>query len=346
VSDQVDIAVDLGAVPPSLPEIVSFRDFASSPPPVPPEVIGGVLHQGCKMVLGGTSKSNKSWGLLDMAVSVASGQAWWGRPCTRLPVVYINFELQPWALAQRLASICTARPECRDIGETLNLWNLRGHNTDLTLLRPRLERELVRRGFGLVILDPAYKVLGDRDENANGEIANLMNELEGLARSSGAAVVVAHHFAKGDSTVKEAGDRLSGAGAWVRDPDSIMVLTPHEEPGCFTVTSILRNLPQLEDFVVSWEFPLMRLANDLNPEALRRPRGKSKLCTDKEFLTVAVGPDGRGFASVMAAAATDLGMTERSARRYLARLKAAEMVRHAGGLYWVPGPCGGGSNPP
>ena len=77
----------------------------------------------------------------------------------------------------------------------------------------------------------------------------LMNELEKLAQSSGAAVVVAHHFAKGDSTAEEAGDRLSGAGAWVRDPDSIVVLTPHEEPDAFTVTSILRNLPRLDDFV-------------------------------------------------------------------------------------------------
>ena len=71
--EQVDIAVDLGAVPPALPEIVSFRQFAASPPTVPPQIIEGILHQGCKMVLGGTSKSNKSWCLLDLALSVASG---------------------------------------------------------------------------------------------------------------------------------------------------------------------------------------------------------------------------------------------------------------------------------
>jgi RecA-family ATPase len=33
-----------------------------------------ILHQGCKMILGGTSKSSKSWCLLDLGVSVASGQ--------------------------------------------------------------------------------------------------------------------------------------------------------------------------------------------------------------------------------------------------------------------------------
>jgi RecA-family ATPase len=53
-----------------------------------------------------------------------------------------------------------------------------------------------------------------------------MNELEALARRTGAAIVVAHHFAKGDSTAKSAIDRMSGAGAWARDPDSLVVMTP------------------------------------------------------------------------------------------------------------------------
>ncbi len=75
-----------------------------------------------------------------------------------------------------------------------------------------------------MILDPAYKVLGNGDENANRGIAGLMNELEALARSSGAAVIVAHHFAKGGSANKEAMDPMSGAGAWACDPDSILVL--------------------------------------------------------------------------------------------------------------------------
>ncbi len=41
------------------------------------------------MILGGTSKSNKSWCLLDLALSVASGREWWGR---RLPdSILVNF---------------------------------------------------------------------------------------------------------------------------------------------------------------------------------------------------------------------------------------------------------------
>jgi len=335
-SEQVEPAVDLGAVPAALPEIVTLREFAASPPVTPPQIIEGILHQGCKMILGGTSKSNKSWGLLDLALSVASGEKWWGRRCVKSPVVYINFELQGWAMAERINALCAARPGCKDVSDTLHLWNLRGHNADLTLLRPKLEEQLMKHQFGLIILDPAYKVLGNRDENANGEIASLMNELETMARSSGAAVVVAHHFAKGDSTAKNAMDRMSGAGAWARDPDSIMVLTPHEEPDCFTVTSILRNLPCLPEFVLAWNYPLMRLAPELNPEALRRPQAKNKVCSDKVFVEAVLGDKPKNFTSIVKDAGAALKMSRRTTANYLNRLTEAGLIRSSGGLYWRP----------
>ena len=335
-SEQVDVAVDLGALPPGLPDLCFLEDLAENPPLPPPQLIEGILHQGCKMILGGTSKSNKSWCLLDLALAVASGENWWGRRCSKVPVVYINFELQPWALAERLAALCHARPECQPGRQALALWNLRGHNADITLLRPKLEEQLSRHPFALIILDPAYKVLGDRDENANGEIASLMNELEALAQKTGAAIVIAHHFAKGDSTAKSAMDRMSGAGAWARDPDSIMVLTPHEELDCFTVTSILRNLPQVPEFVVAWDYPLMRLAKDLNPEALRRPQSKNKVCSDKEFVEQCLTEEPTPRAAVVSKGA-ELGLSARSVDRYLARMAENGVIGSEYGCYWRKG---------
>jgi hypothetical protein len=334
MSEQIDIAVDLGVVPAPLPEIEFLREFASTLTAPPPQIIEGILHQGCKMVLGGTSKSNKSWCLLDLAMSVASGQEWWGRRCTKMPVVYINFELHRWSIGQRINALCGARPECSGLGDSLALWNLRGRNGDLSVLRPKLEEQLARHQFGLIILDPAYKLLGDRDENANGEIAGLMNEFEALAQSSGAAVVVAHHFAKGDSSSKSAMDRMSGAGAWARDPDSIVVLTPHEEESCFTVSTILRNLPQLPEFVVQWDYPLMRLAPSLNPEALRRSQSKNKVCTDREFVEAVFDGNGLAHGRIIEAARTKLEMSRATAARYLQRLVTAGLVRSSSGLYW------------
>ncbi len=332
--EQVDVAVDLGAVVQPLPDMVWMDEFTAQPPNKPPLLIAGLLHKGCKMVLGGTSKSNKSWSLLDMAMSVASGSPWWGMETTQCPVVYVNFELQTWVLQDRLRSLLADRPELRAGGRHLALWNLRGKNADMTLLRPLLEAHLMKHPFGLIILDPAYKVLGNRDENANGEIADLMNEFENLCQASGAAVVVAHHFAKGDSTAKSAMDRMSGAGAWARDPDAILILTPHEEDAAFTCTSILRNLPMLPEFVLKWKFPLMTIATDLNPEALRRPQAKNKVCTDKEFLDAIITDDAKAYGAVISDAKQCLNMGRTSAQNYLSRLVRAGLVTTSAGVYW------------
>jgi len=114
---------------------------------------------------------------------------------------------------------------------------------------------------------------------------------------------------------------------------SIMVLTPHEEPDCFTVTSILRNLPQLPEFVVSWDYPLMRVASDLNPEALRRPQSKNKMCSDKEFMEqfITGTPATRG---AIVAAAGKADISARTADRYLRKLADSGLIGCGGGLYW------------
>lgn len=285
--DQVDPAVEFGLETPSLPHYELLGDLQDRPLDAPAQLIDGVLHKGCKLILGGTSKSNKSWCLLDMAVSVASGTRWWDMDTVQSKVMYVNFELQPWAIRQRLNSITAAKPQAREVARrNMAVWNLRGHNTDMTLLRPQLDEQVQEFQPELIILDPAYKLLGNRDENSNGDIAGLFNEFEAMAKRHNAAMVLAHHFAKGDSTLKQAMDRMSGAGAWVRDPDAILVMTPHEEPECFTVTPILRNLPKRDDFVVRWDFPMMRLADGLNPEALRTPQTGNKLATEDKFLKV------------------------------------------------------------
>ena len=222
MGEQVDIAVDLGVLPPPLPEILTLRQLVETAPAAPPQIIEGILHQGCKMILGGHQQEQQDAGACwTWPISVASGAEVVGAAVREDAGGLHQFRAASRGPSRSGSTRCArARPECKGMGDTLHLWNLRGHNADLTLLRPKLEEQLARHQFGLIILDPAYKVLGDRDENANGEIASLMNELEALAQRTGAALVVAHHFAKGDSTAKNAIDRMSGAGAWARDPDS------------------------------------------------------------------------------------------------------------------------------
>jgi hypothetical protein len=88
--------------------------------------------------------------------------------------------------------------------------------------------------------------------------------------ATGAATLFTHHYAKGSPNNKEALDRFSGSGVLIRDPDVYFAMTRHAQEDAFTLDLTLRCLPQVEPFVVRWEYPLFELAPDLNHEELRK----------------------------------------------------------------------------
>ncbi len=257
-----------------LPPIRRSIDIDAEPEDLPPDLIRGILHRSSKLVLGGGSKSFKTWTLLDMAVSVASGRDWLGFPCERANVLFINFEVQKGFFRKRLNTILSARGISKP--PELYEWHLRGHSARIETLIPEIIRQVKGGDYGLIILDPIYKLLQGRDENAAGDIGEAMNELERLAVQSGAAIAFGAHFAKGNASGKSAIDRISGSGVFARDPDSILTLTPHEEGDCFTLDAILRNHAPVEPFVVRWDFPLMRQDGALDPVKLKQNPGAFK----------------------------------------------------------------------
>jgi len=260
-----------------LPPIEDAAALIGKPIVLPPDVIEGVVHRGGKLVLGGASKSYKTWLLIDLAVSVATGSEWFnGYPTKKGRVLYVNFELSAPFFTKRIRTLCDERQLTIEDG-MLSVWNLRGHVTDWA----QLQRQIPPAEFDLIIIDPVYKLLLGRDENKAGDIADLLNSIEVLAVRSGAAVAFGAHYSKGNQSQKESIDRIGGSGVFARDPDSILNFTRHEEPDCFTVEMTLRNHPPREPFVVRWEFPLFTVENTLDATRLKQAGRKP----DQSFTT-------------------------------------------------------------
>jgi len=287
-----------------LPDLIDASDFLAAPIDEPPELIGGILHAGSKLVLGGSSKSFKTWSLLDVAISVASGTDWLGRATAQGNVLFVNFEIQPHAWQRRIAAVAKAKGVEIESG-AIRLWNLRGHAADFRQLIPKIIERCRAEFFALIILDPIYKLYGSADENKAGDVAALLNSLENLATTSGAAIAFGAHFAKGNASGKEAIDRISGSGVFARDPDSLLIFTKHEDEDAFVVEPILRNFAPVAPFGVRWKFPLMQLDGELDPTKLKQVAGRPakhrpidllKLLpadglTNAEFLAAAVAED-------------------------------------------------------
>ena len=274
-----------------LPKIIDIMDFLGTPLPKPPELIKGILHKGSKLILSGASKSRKTWALAHLAICVATGQPWWGFNTTPGKVLYANFEIAPEFFQDRVISIKEHMMlEGNKLRGQLKLWNLRGHAADIAQLADQII-EQTKDKYDLIILDPIYKILGERDENSNGDVAIMMNVFDHIIKETGAAVAFAHHFSKGNQAKREAMDRMSGAGAFARDADSLLVMTKHEQPDTFVVESILRNHKPQEPFCVTLNHPIMERWDGADPSKLKTVNGRQKKCFVEDLLMLFNGEE-------------------------------------------------------
>jgi hypothetical protein len=240
---------------------------------------GAILRQKRKLVIGGSSKMGKTWTLCDLALAVASGGKWLGKyKCEQGAVLYVNLELDGSTAARRMEWIASFRDLTENdqlakaVSDNLLTWNLRGKCYDLSIMLSSARQRLkdVPGGLRLIILDPIYKTYGGRDENAAGDMASLMLELEQFADDCGAAIAFAAHFSKGNQAAKSAMDRISGSGVIARDPDAIVTFTDHEDEGCFVMEASLREFAPVPAAVFEWACPVLNPRDDLDATKLRQ----------------------------------------------------------------------------
>jgi hypothetical protein len=268
-----------------LPPILDACDFVVTKYEPSPELIKGLVHQGTKVVIGGGSKSFKTWVQLDAAISVAYGLTWMDCETQAGRVLFVNLEIKPEFFQSRVAKICEARGIQQCPGR-LDIWNLRGYSAPYRVIIPKIIERVMEAKYSLIVLDPVYKLYGNTDENSASEVAQLLNELERVCVETGAAVMFGAHYSKGNQAAKESIDRISGSGVFARDPDTIIPFTKHEEEGSFVVEPILRNLPPVTPFVVSWNHPLMERNQDLDASKLKQSGGRPKEHVPKDILSL------------------------------------------------------------
>ena len=255
---------------PELPKVTSGAELINDGSVIrPKEVIEGLLSLATKCVLAGVSKTGKTWLLLYLAICVATGRKFLKFQTVKGRVLFINLEIPSAFMRERLMAVMAAMG-IADCGQ-LDIWNLRGKVSNYQDLFAYIIKEAADKGYSLIIIDPYYKLLNGKSENTAGAISVFVAALEKVAEVIGAAIMYSHHFAKGNSKKKSVIDRMSGSGVFARDADTIITLTDHTEPNCFTVEFVLRNFPSQPSFVVERSFPLFIERTDLDPEDVMVP---------------------------------------------------------------------------
>jgi hypothetical protein len=243
-----------------------------------------MLAQGDLSLITAGSKSFKSWLALQIALCTANGIPFLGRPTLATKTLVLNFELKPASIKNRLHAIAH-RLKCGQ--KNLYTWNLRNKPITPAFLE-HLTRTIREQGFGLIILDPLYSMYGvvesDNVENSNPAMTELLSTIRAACEEAGAAVIIVHHHAKGDSATKASIDRASGAGALGRFPDFVMSLVRHESPNAYVVEIDFRDFPPCDPFVIRRENSIMVLDEDLDPASKKTTKPANTKLTPEEVL--------------------------------------------------------------
>ena len=309
-------------IKPEFPAIIDGDIINGKKIELPSEIISGVISLTEKLELAGGSKSFKTWSLIDMGLSVASGILWWGHQTFKHHVVYLNLELSAPFFEHRLQEVAKARSIA--IPPSFHFIHLRGCKLSNPVrweaFLKYLESFLHRFPNPFMISDPIYKMLGGKNENSAGDINAMMDQLEDLVQRTQGANAFGHHFTKGNQSDKEAIDRASGSGVFQRDPDTLVTMTKHEDDECYSTNYIVRNHKPIADRVMEWNYPLFIPRADLDPQELK-PRGAPLLYTVEQLADV-LGPRSMPTKAFQQRASNEIGMT--SSTFYLLLKKASK----------------------
>jgi replicative DNA helicase len=188
-------------------KVLPISELLSEEVPDVKWMVDGIIPSNGFCMIAGDSGVGKTWLLLDLALSVASGRPWLGTlPTTKGPVLFIDEESGVALLKNRLLKL-GQKEDLRDLPICFS--TLEGLKVDTEQGRAKLRGTIKKYGAKLVVIDSFVRIHGG-DENSVVDISKVTEALSRIAREEDCAIVVAHHARKKGPSLNEPGDRLRG----------------------------------------------------------------------------------------------------------------------------------------
>lgn len=182
-----------------------------------PEVaylVEGMLATASLAEMHGPPASGKSFVAIDLALSIAAGRPFCGRPVSRVPVVYVAPEGQA-GLRQRVIAWKAQHQEINTVGvhflpATVNLMD----SAAVAGLIGEINR--LSLAAGLIVFDTLHRSMPGGDENSAKDIGLVIANIDRIRVAMGACVLLVHHTRKdgdaerGSTSIRGAMDTMLG----------------------------------------------------------------------------------------------------------------------------------------
>lgn len=212
-------------------------------------VVEELIEEGECVAVVGSAKAGKSLLALQLALCIAAGIPFLGKPTVRHKVYVANLEVATRQYKKRLRRMV----EALDIApDRLRGWlffdNLKNKGVDWDYVKDNA----AAWGAGFVLVDPFYQIFdgAEVDEEAVQAAIGRMMEFQ----RDGFTLAVVFHAPKGFNGDRNLIDLISGSSRLARYPEGILGLLNHAEGGKYRVFSaVLRNFPPPEDLTLTSE---------------------------------------------------------------------------------------------
>lgn len=213
--------------------LVSLADHLSRPDTPIPWIVDGLLVEGERSIVFGEAGSQKSWLLLDMAVSIATGEDWLGhfKVPTAREVLYVDEEQSERLLNKRLKQLVHGRTTPPSPSAPLKTLSHKGVRFTKDGAQGLLAK-LSGGGFDpdVIIVEALARVL-DGNENEVEDVSAFWRHLEPL-RQAGKTLIFSHHMRKPSAMGSNAArDRMRGSTDLLAGTDSAFAVEATREDG-------------------------------------------------------------------------------------------------------------------
>jgi len=243
------------------------------------DLVDGLISKGLT-VLAGSSKVGKSWMALDLAIAVASGGEFLGRPVKKAGVIYLCLEDTEQRVQKRMFELTDEAPSGLYFSTTSDrLGN--GFNTGLL----DLMRDHIDENIQLVIIDTLQLIRKAEDGSGAGVYSKDYEELakiKAIADKNDISILVITHRRKlpdKDDPFNE----ITGSSAISGASDTSMVLKKPE--GSSTAELYIRGRDIEErKLILEYKHPRWTVVQDMSPSEIKKERVPEIIYRIKRFI--------------------------------------------------------------
>ena len=221
----------------------------------PKAIVALLIYFASTHLLTGASKAGKTWWVLHLIMSILGGGLFLGLKTMRVPVLLISLELSAGMLRSRMEEVArdtgVAMPDIDEMFHVVAPTASYVPHLDLGTEQgaTHLKDLISQIGAQIVILDTLYRFLPGKDPSSNADMGEVFGRLNDVAQSTGAALLLVDHVAKGEQLGPVS---HSGIGAQVKGGASRVIIglkrTSKDGGGRWSV--------DVESHFGSWDEPL------------------------------------------------------------------------------------------